>query len=248
MSPDPHHLSGAYALDALDAGERADVEAHLAGCATCRAEVAELTAAAHSLTALTEAEPPVGLRGSVLDGIHRVRPLPPPRAGRGSGGQVAPQGGGGPTVVPFRRRTSTWLPAVAAVLLISVGGLAWHPWSAREVTLSAVDQVRSAPDARTVTSSTGDLTATLAYSRGLGRSAIAVTGLPPAPQGRTYQLWYIPARGAPRPAGFLESRDGRGSAVLRGTVGDASAVGVTVEPVGGSSAPTTDPLVVMALG
>ncbi len=37
---------GAYALDRLDAGERAGVEAHLEGCAECRAELASLTSIA----------------------------------------------------------------------------------------------------------------------------------------------------------------------------------------------------------
>ena len=82
MSPDPHHLSGAYAVDALDEAERAAFDQHLASCADCRAEVAELSAAAHSLTALTETTPPPGLRNSVLSGITRVRPLPPRGAER----------------------------------------------------------------------------------------------------------------------------------------------------------------------
>ena len=38
---DPHLLTGAYALDALDDVERAGVERHLRGCAECAAEVAE---------------------------------------------------------------------------------------------------------------------------------------------------------------------------------------------------------------
>jgi hypothetical protein len=37
---------GAYALDRLDTGERAGVEAHLEGCAECRAELASLTSIA----------------------------------------------------------------------------------------------------------------------------------------------------------------------------------------------------------
>ena len=37
---------GAYALDRLEAGERAGVEAHLEGCAECRAELASLTSIA----------------------------------------------------------------------------------------------------------------------------------------------------------------------------------------------------------
>jgi anti-sigma factor RsiW len=58
MSPDLHHLSGAYAVDALDDAERTSFEQHLAVCADCRAEVAELSATSHSLASLAEATPP----------------------------------------------------------------------------------------------------------------------------------------------------------------------------------------------
>ena len=41
-SADIHALSGAYAVDAVDDIERAEFERHLATCADCREEVAEL--------------------------------------------------------------------------------------------------------------------------------------------------------------------------------------------------------------
>ena len=41
--------------------------------------------------------------------------------------------------------------------------------------------------------------------------------------------------------------DGRGSMVLDGDPNAAAAAGRTLEPAGGSTAPTTDPLVVLAL-
>jgi len=72
MSPDLHHLSGAYAVDALDDDERTSFEQHLAVCAACRAEVAELSAAAGSLASLTEATPPPSLRASVSGGSGRT--------------------------------------------------------------------------------------------------------------------------------------------------------------------------------
>lgn len=46
MTTDPwEHSDGAYALDALEPDERAAYEAHLAGCADCRARVAAARAA-----------------------------------------------------------------------------------------------------------------------------------------------------------------------------------------------------------
>ena len=254
MSPDLHHLSGAYAVDALDDAERTEFERHLAVCAACRAEVAELGGAAHALGALTEATPPEGLRDSVLTGIARVRPLPPiPAPGgddhpRADGADVGPVTPGSPVVIPFLRRTSTWLVAAAAVALLAVGGLAWQqPWRAAEPTLTAIEQVQEAPDATTVSRTSDGLTATLAYSRELDRSAISVTGLPPVPAGSTYQLWYVGPDQVARSAGFLDADSGSGSVLLEGQVDGAAAVGMTVEPAGGSAAPTTDPVVVVPL-
>lgn len=244
MSPDLHHLSGAYAVDALDEAERAQFEAHLAGCADCRAEVAELTEAAGALGALVEATPPAHLREDVLTGIRRVRPLPPSEQGP-PGTEADPAPG---VVVPFLRRTSSLLVAAAAVLALAVAGLVWQPWERGEPVLTAVEQVQQAPDVTTVATASGGVSAALAYSRSLGRSALTVDGLDPAPAGSTYQLWYLPSTGAPRPAGFLEVTGGSSSTALEGALGDAASVGVTLEPTGGSPAPTTEPVLVLGLG
>ena len=267
MSPDLHHLSGAYAVDALDEAERASFEQHLAVCADCRAEVAELTATSHALGALTEATPPPALRASVLSGIARVRPLPPVT---GDAGEPAPADpvtsvpvtgepvatpdagatpGAGADVVPLRRRrTVAWFAAAAAAAVIAAGGLVWSPWSDGPAQPSPMAQVAAAADAMRVSSTKGSLTAEVAYSSQLGKAAIDLTGLPPAPAGKTYQLWYIGADGSARPAGLLTADpDGRRTMMLEGVAGSAANVGVTVEPAGGSAQPTTAPLVVLSL-
>ena len=125
-----------------------------------------------------------------------------------------------------------------------MGGLVWSPWSDP----SPYDQVVAAADARTVSSSRDGATAEVVYSRQLGRSAISVSGLPSAPEGRTYQLWYVGRDDVMHPAGlFNPDATGRAQAVLAGDATTASAVGVTLEPEGGSPQPTSDPLMVMAL-
>lgn len=266
MSPDLHHLSGAYAVDALDEAERASFEQHLAVCADCRAEVAELTATAHSLASLSEATPPPSLRASVLSGIAQVRPLPPVDGDAGALPAAepttsVPDGGPPPTVgdhpepdagasvVPLRRRrTVAWFAAAAAAAVIAVGGLVWSPWSGDPVQPSPMAQVAAAADAVRVSSTKGSLRAEVAYSRQLGKAAIDVTGLPPAPAGKTYQLWYVGPDQVARSAGLLTAdADGRGSMLLQGDANAAAAVGMTVEPAGGSAQPTTDPVVVLAL-
>jgi anti-sigma-K factor RskA len=263
MSPDLHHLSGAYSVDALDRDERSAFESHLAECEACRSEVTELSATAHSLAVLAEAGPPASLRTAVLAGISQVRPLPPLTADDAAEdaddeptivGATTPMGGeagvarAGATVIPLFRRTTTWIAAAAAAAVLAVGGAAWSPWSADQPTLSALQRVIQAPDAATVTSHKGAVTATLAYSRELNRSALTVTGMPPAPDGHTYQLWYMGSDEVARSAGFLTpSPDGRAEAVLAGGLTGAAAVGVTVEPTGGSAAPTGQPIMVMAV-
>ncbi len=259
MSPDLHHLSGAYAVDALDTDERSSFEQHLAVCRACRSEVAELSHAAQTLGALSETAPPPSLRASVLAGIAQVRPLPPPVAEDEEDGPdllstppaAAGEGaatGEGARVIPLFRRTSTWFAAAAAAVLLAVGGVVWSPWASDQPQLTALQQVEQASDAASVTSHKGEVTATLAYSRTLDRSAIAVTGMPPAPTGKTYQLWYVGSDEVARSAGFLApAGDGHGEAVLDGSLTGAAAVGVTVEPAGGSAAPTTAPIMVMAV-
>ena len=64
---DLHELTAAYALDALDADERSDYEAHLAECDRCRADLHDLgeTVGALALGAVGPA-PPDALRERIL--------------------------------------------------------------------------------------------------------------------------------------------------------------------------------------
>jgi anti-sigma-K factor RskA len=74
--------------------------------------------------------------------------------------------------------------------------------------------------------------------------------LPPAPAGKTYEMWVVPKGGAPRPAGLFQS-DAQGNAIhlLSGPVDTAhtAAIAVSVEPGAGSSAPSTTPIIVAGL-
>jgi anti-sigma-K factor RskA len=105
IQDDLHDLAAAYALDALTPEERRSFEEHLRGCDACRAEVAELADAAGALAyGADAAEPPPGLRESILEAARAERP----------------------NVVPLRPRwTAPWIAAVAAAAAIAVGVGLW---------------------------------------------------------------------------------------------------------------------------
>lgn len=231
MSTDIHALSGAYALDALDAEERADFERHLADCPACRAEVDSLREAAAELAVLTEVAPPASLRARVLADVATVRPLPPVVARRGRG-----------------RRWMPLLAAAAAVVLVG-GGLAWQPWrdDNRPPALSAVERVAQAPDAQRIrTDVPGGGSVTIYRSSAQKRVAIVAENLPDPPKGHVYEMWLQDDQGAMKPAGLIPSGGAAAEMVLSGASATAATgAGMTVEPAGGSSAPTTDPLMVV---
>ena len=74
---DVHSAVGSYVADALELSERAEFEAHLSYCDSCRQEVAEFDETTAELTRLVATPPPTALRERVLASIREVRPLPP---------------------------------------------------------------------------------------------------------------------------------------------------------------------------
>jgi hypothetical protein len=71
-----HENAAAYALAAMDAGELAEFEVHLATCDFCQRAVAEFSKTAAVLSLLNQATPPVSLRQNVLGVIQKVPQLP----------------------------------------------------------------------------------------------------------------------------------------------------------------------------
>ena len=79
---------------------------------------------------------------------------------------------------------------------------------------------------------------------------LIASNLPPAPNGKTYEMWLLPKRGMPMPAGLFQSQnDGTALYVRRGTVNlnGTNAVAVTLENAAGAPQPTVQPLIVAAL-
>ncbi|PWC06956.1 anti-sigma factor [Mycetocola zhujimingii] len=89
------------------------------------------------------------------------------------------------------------------------------------------------------------VTATLVWSGALAESVFIVDGLASLPEDKTYELWYIGEDGPISAGVFNTHRAGESWRVLEGSMAAGDAVGVTVEPAGGSEQPTTDPLIVI---
>jgi len=151
-------------------------------------------------------------------------------------------------------RPATALAAVAAaVALIVAGGVVADSIgrTSLEQTSFAAQQadqlaaINAASDSqRLVSTVNGGATATFVWSGELGSSAVIVDGLEALPDDQVYELWYIDESGA-RPAGLMDAAtDGPTWRVLDGEMAAGDIVGVTIEPKGGSDAPTTDPIVV----
>ncbi|RLV47525.1 anti-sigma factor [Nocardioides mangrovicus] len=229
---DLHPLSGAYAVDALDDVERARFERHLKECDDCAAEVTSLREAAGLLALTADPTPSPEMRERVLAQVHTVRPLPP----------VATQ------VEVVRRRWARFpqlvAAAVAAFVVVAggVGVSALHPFRQDQAPVagSVVQQVLQAQDSRNQAVDVGEGRATLYHSKSVGRAVLVTKDMPATPTGRTYELWFK-KNGHFVPAGLMTA-SGNQTFVLHGGLGDATDVGVTIEPTGGSKRPTSAPV------
>lgn len=248
---DPQNESGAYALNALGEAERREFETAMRESEQLRDEVTELTDTAVELGMSVPAiEPPAALRASILDAVARTPQLPPvePRSATPRGAEP------GPAELKARSRWSGSLVRIAsvaaAVVLIAALGLTVRAGLQAQsdlTTASQINQIQAASDAahQTVDISGGG-TATVVWSLELRQAAVLIDGIKGLPAGSTYELWYMDAAGAATPAGTFEpAEDGRRSIVLAGTMDAGDTIGVTVEPAGGSPAPTGDPLFVV---
>ena len=225
-----HALSGAFAMDALDDIERAQFERHLASCPECRAEVDGFFETGGVIGSATAVEPPASLRNKVLADIAATRPLPPRTTSPAR-------------VVPLRRR---WAPALVAASVLLVGGAGaaavWHPWTDTTTQQATVlERVLHAPDAQRVTSEVGGGSATLVRSASLGKAVMVADGVENPPPGKVFELWLQGSDGVMVPAGLMGT-GGSVSQVLTGDASHATAAAITVEPAGGSEAPTLPPI------
>ena len=238
MTADIHALTCAYVLNAIPALERAAFERHLADCEPCAQEVRELQATATRLGEAASEQPPAALKAQVLNQIRTIRQAPPP---------------GGNT----RQTTTRWptrlFGAAAAVLLVvsvALGVVLARNISdldASKQQAAAMTELLSAEDTHIVSgSTTAGLKGTVVVSRQRGQVMLLANDVPKAPDGKTYQVWLIGSDF--RSIGVFDPDfTGRASVVDTPGIRDATAIGITVEPDGGSPQPTTTPIMQMTI-
>lgn len=223
---DVHTLSGAYAVDALDAEESVQFERHLTECPACSREVDSFKDAAAHLALTTAVEPSAPLRERMVAGISRVRPLPPVIAGSAPAAPFT-----SPARGPRRRRRVVgFLGAAGAAVVIGTSGVVWHQMS-EDYRGSAYGAVVAADDSQTFTVPVDQGgTTSVVRSKKLNMAYVVTTGLPSAPTGHHYVLW-LQHDSIMTPAGVLPVRSDN-KVLLAGDVATASGLAVTVEDAG----------------
>ena len=199
----------------------------------------------------TDAPTPARTIDAPLPSPAAPAPAPPVRDTAGPAPAPAPAPTPGPAERAAQRRwfqrPGALLAGAAAVILLIAGpvvGVNWpgpNGWGAQR----EMSAIASAPDVQSATHDVaGGGEVTLFWSADEGRSAVVVEGLPDVGADATYELWYLDESGAAS-AGTFDVKGGETWRVLDGQFAPGLAVGVTVEPAGGSPEPTTEPIVVI---
>jgi anti-sigma-K factor RskA len=253
-----HVLTGSYALDALDARERAEFERHLQHCPSCQAEVRGLRETAARLAIARAAQPPARMEQRVLAATYRTRQLPPLTgarlrwdlrrtrvaqlfAGWLAAGQSRPDSSQASR--SDRSRGNSWLRsprligAVAAASVVAAVGLGvtqvstQHQLDSAQARSAAIAKVLDAPDARIEATSAPQGGAVTVVVSALQREAVVTTrGMPPLSSSRVYQVWVMSSSGA-RSVGLLASTSHIGQLLASG-VRSGDQIGITVDPSG----------------
>jgi anti-sigma-K factor RskA len=226
-----HHLAAAYALDALDPDERLAFEQHYPTCEVCRADTVAFRETLGELAAADPVSPPAAIRESVMAEIGRTRQMSPRVSAIGD------------LAARRSRRLGVILAVAAAVVTLVVAAAVVVSSSSRSFG-DEVASVLDEPDATLLAldgSGVGEVR--VAWSVAAGSGVLIADGLEPPPDGLAYELWSITEDG-PVPMRVLDTAD---DGAIRATVQIAAppiAWGVTVEPIGGSPAPTGEILFV----
>jgi anti-sigma-K factor RskA len=211
----------AYLLGALEPGEAAELERHIAGCAECEEELQRLRPAVQVLPETVESvEAPAALRSRLMEQVRS----------EAAGSQAAARQ---PSRWRFGLRPVAGLAALALVV-VAIGGYAIS------------DSGSGGPKTTTVvTGHSPGVTAEMVREGETGTLRLA--NLHQLPAGKVLQAWV--QRGeqvVSAKALFVPNSDGTATATID-NMHDVNTVMVTAEPRGGSVQPTSKPIVSVAI-
>lgn len=248
------------AVSSLDGDEARALEGHLASCAECRSELDAWRGSAAALAyAAAPLEPSPDVRSRILDSV------------RAESRRVESKVESKSVIPFARREPApqvSWsrsLVAIAAVIVLAlIVGLAvlWGQNRKARAVIAGLDkeltetkarldrehvalQVLTTPGARMAelngTNAAPAAHAMVAVDNNTRRAVFMVQGLPQAPAGKAYQLWFI-AGAKPMP-GKVFKTDSRGNAMMmddevNGEALSAGAFAVTLEREDGAQTPT----------
>ena len=246
-------LAELYALDAVTDEERRTIEQYISTAPAAERdsfyERVRQSRETLARTFKTEEEPPADL----FDRI--AAQLPAQDAGRDTGvpapsaGSATFEGAGEVSDDELsrarqrreeRRRPAgarRWLAGIAAAAAIALGGVGIGSYIADQN--DPLNQVVRAGDLREASVDVaGGGTATVQISSSEDAAVVRMKDVPAPPEGKVYQMWLIPKDGsAPVSQGLMDAEALSKPAVVEG-ISSAAALGITVEPVGGSESPT----------
>ena len=216
-----------YALGIADEPERSEIASHLARhCPTCVPGVASAMATVTAMSgAVKLSEPPAYLKRRVMASVEKE---------------------------PSRWRLGAILPwaitAMVSVALISIG-LTGRRETGDTGKLQQGLSILNDPATRDVTFGETEKRSKGRVFVSPGKGVVFIgASLPSLDVGKTFELWVIPAKGNPVPAGLFQSQADETAVFVRpGPVENAAAIAVTVEPAVGSAQPTTTPFIVTKL-
>lgn len=228
MMEHPRDELAAFALGALDAAEQRRVDAHVAECAACTAETESYRDALAAYAAAAETSAP-DLREAII--ARERRAAQPARAGRS-----------GSWVDALRRPVPAFVPVFLAVLLVA--SLAGFVESRREADAYA-SALAAIPGGRVVS-----MESSVAASDVRGALVIPQSGspyvifrVPPPPAGKAWEAWVL--RGDTPIAAGVAAAGGVVTITLTAPFTTGDGVAVTLEQAGGSSKPTTAPVLAL---
>ncbi|MCA1668274.1 MAG: anti-sigma factor [Thermomicrobia bacterium] len=237
----PATLLAAYALHALSPAEEAAVEEYLAAHPDAANEMMMLKEAAAMLPySVPPITPSPQLRVRLMADIYQ---------------EALADAGERPRATPplsldaaraRRQRGMVWPFAAVILLVLTIGFGGWaaalngdvagknRVIATQRSAIAAADTplpvMGTAPNAST----RGELLR-LANDQA---AVLTIAGLPPLASGQVYEVWFV-AGAAPVGAGlFTPNPDGSWSGLVHGDVTNAQAIAISVEPSGGSVAPT----------